>query len=117
MSSNKRMRDYFRTTLRATRFVLPFITAFLLAGKAIAETSEKEKLSVISEFVVDAKLAVALRQGLKESPPANAEDAAFKKRVVALPEAVLVRLMAETYGERMSFEEAKEVSDFYKSPA
>jgi hypothetical protein len=99
------------------RFILPLLLAFLLAGNASATPTENEKLSLISEFVVCIKMPNAFRQGMKDAPRGSAAEITFRERAATLPDDVLVRLAVATYSKRMSYSEAKEVADFYRSSA
>jgi len=93
------------------------ITQAIVVSRIRKIPIESDKLSLISEIVVNAKLDSSFRQGLKNSLGANSEDAYFKDKAAALPDAVLVRFMAEAYEKRLSYSDAKEVSDFYRSSA
>ena len=99
------------------RTLVLIFAAMLFSSSAHCASDDQEKLSLISEIVVNTRFAFSLKEGLKVSPKANAEDAHFKSRIIALPDDILVPLIAEVYRNRMTLEEAREVAAFYRSAA
>lgn len=99
------------------RFVLTFVLALLCFGGASANPAESDKLALISEFCVNANMGHSIREGFRHSPQTGPGAAEFKVKVVALPDDVLIKLIAENYSERLSHAAAKEVAQFYRSKA
>jgi hypothetical protein len=99
------------------RFVLTLVLTFLCFAGASANPAESNKLALISEFCVNANMGHSMREGIRHWPQTSPAAAEFKAKVGALPEEVLIKLIAENYSERLSHAEAKEVAEFYRSKA